>query len=593
MAQRILGIDLGTSNSSAAVLRQGKPITIPSREGASPSGKNFPSVIAFTPGGLLVGLSALRQAAANPQGTATAFKRKMGSPHKYVFQGKEYAPEELSSILLRKIREDAETHLGEKVGKAVITVPAYFNDSQRQATKKAGELAGLEVVRIINEPTAAALAYGLDKKGSHTVLVFDLGGGTLDVTLLEFGAGVFQVRATSGDTQLGGTDMDRALVDHLAGEFQKSGGADIRGDPLAMAKLREAAEQAKIILSTETRTGVNIPFFSRDPQGAPLHLKVPLTREVMEGVLRPIVERCRRPLLQVLADAKMDPAGVESVILVGGPTRMPLVRRFVEGVLGKRPEEGIDPMEAVAQGAAIQGAVLSGETGQVLLLDVTPLSLGIETLGGLMNTIIPRNTTIPTKAGELFTTAISGQKHILIHVLQGEREMVRDNFSLGRFMFEVEPAPAGAHRVGVQFTIDENGILHVLAMDTRTGKRVDHTIQSVVNIEEEKVEKMVRESLEHAMEDMKARQTAETRNELDLMVRATETGLADLEPRLSPSEGETIRASLAEARAALPTDDYTRLKNARERLDKSTQNLARLMMDEIQKKTQGAPPGPK
>lgn len=569
----IIGIDLGTSNSSAAVVQGGKPVTIPSRDGPSPYGKNFPSVLGFQRDGtVLVGEPARRQAVANPEGTVTAFKRKMGSDFRYSIFGKEYTPVDLSAILLGHIREAASDFLGEKVEKAVVTVPAYFNDAQRTATKQAGEKAGLEVVRILNEPTAACLAYGLDKKGSHRVLVFDLGGGTLDVTLLEFQGGVFQVIATSGDTQLGGTDMDRALVERLAAEAGPL-------DPTSTARLRQAAEEAKIRLSTEETTEIHLPFLNGQK-----HFKRVLTRAELEGLFLPIIERCRKPLLQALTDARLDPSAVESAVLVGGPTRMPAVRRLVTSLLGREPEAGIDPMEVVAQGAAIQGSVLAGETPSVLLLDVTPLSLGIETMGGLMNVLIPRNTTIPTKAGEMFTNHVDGQRKILIHILQGEREMAADNFSLGRFYIEVDPAPAMTHRIGVQFTIDENGILHVLAMDTRTGKKVETTVKSAVDVEDEKVQQMVKESLEHAMEDMKKRQTAEAKLGLQTAVLASVTALREFGSRLTPEERSEADAALLEAHKALETDDFNRVNGAKERLDRATQRLAALIMEEARRR---------
>ncbi|MEM3087378.1 MAG: Hsp70 family protein [Halobacteria archaeon] len=572
----IIGIDLGTSNSSAAVVRGGRPVTIPSREGPSPYGKNFPSVIGFQRDGtVLVGEPARRQAAANPEGTVAAFKRKMGSGHKYSIFGKEYTPVDLSAILLRKIREDASAHLGEPVEKAVVTVPAYFNDAQRTATKKAGEMAGLEAVRILNEPTAACLAYGLDRKGSHRVLVFDLGGGTLDVTLLEFQEGVFQVMATSGDTQLGGTDMDRALVERLSAEAGPL-------DASSTAKLREAAEEAKIRLSAEEATEINLPFL-----GGRKGFRRTLTRAELEGLFLPLLERCRGPLLQALADARLDPPAVESAVLVGGPTRMPAVRRLVASLLGKEPEAGIDPMEVVAHGAAIQGSVLAGESPSVLLLDVTPLSLGIETMGGLMNILIPRNTTIPTKAGEMFSNHVEGQRKILIHVLQGEREMAADNFSLGKFYLEVEPAPAMTHRIGVQFTIDENGILQVLAMDTRTGKKVETTVKSAVDVADERVQEMVKASVEKAMEDMKKRQTAEAKLGLQTAVLASVKALKEFGARLTPEERREADGALLEAHKALETEEFARVNAAKERLDKATRRLAAIIMEEARAQMAG------
>ncbi|MFQ5761875.1 MAG: molecular chaperone DnaK [Candidatus Bathyarchaeia archaeon] len=579
----ILGIDLGTSNSSAAILRAGKPVTIPSHEGAPASGKAFPSVVAFLRSGeTLVGEMARRQAAANPEGTITAFKRKMGTDHKYRVQGKQYSPQQIAAMLLEKIKRDAEAHLGEHVGKAVITVPAYFNDRQRTATKQAGELAGLEIVRIINEPTAASLAYGLDKPGQHRIMVFDLGGGTLDVTILELGGGVFEVKSTSGDTQLGGTDMDQAITEFIIQDFQTRTGITLHDSSLNLAKVREVAEKAKIELSTATEAQVTVPFIS-EKNNEPIHLNLTLTRVKLEELAGPIVERCRVPLMRALSDAKLTAEDIDHVILVGGPTRMPIVRRFVDGILQKPPEEGIDPMEVVAMGAAIQGAVLSGEMRDLLLLDVTPLSLGIETFGGLMNVIIPRNTTIPTKAGEMFTTAVDNQSRILIHVLQGEREMAADNFSLGRFSIDVEPAAAGMPRIGVQFTIDENGILHVLARDIRTGAEKNVTVKSAVDISGKEVEKMVQESVEHALEDMLKRQLVEAKLSAEQVLNATLKALEQYSNQLTREETEAIDKAIRELKAAVESQDPNRIKDATQNLDKSTQHLAQLMLEEVAK----------
>jgi molecular chaperone DnaK len=457
MAEKIIGIDLGTSNSAAAVVIGGRPTIIPSVEGVTLYGKAFPSYVAITKeGDLLVGEPARRQAVLNPEGTVTAWKRKMGTDYKYVIHGKEYTPQQLSAFLLQKIKRDAEAFLGEPVRKAVITVPAYFNDNQRQATKDAGVIAGLEVVRIINEPTAAALAYGLNKLDQEMrILVFDLGGGTLDVTIMEFGQGVFEVKATSGDTQLGGTDMDRALVDYIVENYRRETGIDLRKDQSAMNRVREAAERAKIELSSMTETEINLPYIAYDSSG-PKNLYMRINRATLEQVVRPIVERCRGPVMQALQDAKLSPEDIDKIILVGGPTRMPIVQQFIKEILGKEPERGVDPMECVAMGAAIQAAILAGELKDkdIVLLDVVPISLGVETLGGIFTKIIERNTTIPVKRSEIFTTAADFQTSVEIHVLQGERPMAADNVSLGRFTLSgIPPAPRGVPKIEVTFDI--------------------------------------------------------------------------------------------------------------------------------------------
>src|SRR3989339_1498932 len=442
---KIIGIDLGTSNSAAAFLEGGKPRIIPSAEGNTLYGKAFPSVVAFTKDSqVLVGEPARRQAVSNPEKTIMAAKRKMGTNHKYNIDGKEYTPQQISAFILQKIKKDAEEFLGEKINKAVITVPAYFDDNQRQATKDAGEIAGLEVVRIVNEPTSASMAYGMDKQDKQLkILVFDLGGGTLDVTVMEFGDGVFQVKSTSGDTQLGGTDMDEALVDFLASEFRKTEGIDLSKDSTAMQRLREAAEKAKIELSTVFETDLNLPFITSTNEG-PKHLQIKLTRAKLEQLIEPIIKRCKHPTEQAIKDAKLPVNQIDKIILVGGPTRMPIVRKFVEDYIGKQAERGVDPMECVAMGAAVQAGVLAGEVKDILLLDVTPLTLGIETLGGVRTPLIPRNTTVPTKKSQVFSTAEENQPAVTVNVLQGEREMSADNKSLGRFeLTGIPPAPRG------------------------------------------------------------------------------------------------------------------------------------------------------
>src|SRR5881409_3299028 len=459
-AEKILGIDLGTTNSAAAIMEAGRPVVIPSAEGQTAAGKMFPSVVAFTKEGqLVVGEPAKRQAATNPEGTIFEVKRKMGTDQKVSAYGKEYTPQQVSSFILQKIKRDAETFLGRPVKKAVITVPAHFNDNQRQATKDAGEIAGLEVDRIINEPTAACLAYGLDKTDKEMkIMVFSFGGGTHDVTLMEFGGGVFQVLATSGDTQTGGTDIDNAIVEHLLTEFQRQTGINLRNDRSAMTRLKEAAEKAKIELSTLLTTDIDLPFIASDGSG-PKNLHVTLTRAKLEDLAGPIVKRVETPIRRTLQDAKLEPKNIDRIILIGGQTRMPLVRKFVEDIVGKQAERGVDPMECVAVGAAIQGGVLAGEVKDVLLLDVTTLSLGIETLGGVTTVLISRNTTIPTKKSEIFSTAEDNQTTVEIHVLQGERQMALDNRTIGKFQLTgIPPAPRGVPQIEVTFDIDANGI---------------------------------------------------------------------------------------------------------------------------------------
>lgn len=579
---KIIGIDLGTSNSAAAVMEAGKPVIIPSAEGISAGGKAFPSVVAFTKTGeLLVGEPARRQAVMNPEGTVMAAKRKMGTDFKYKIFGKDYTPEQISAFILQKIKKDTEAYLGQRVEKAVITVPAYFNDSQRQATKDAGAIAGLEVVRIINEPTAASLAYGLDKAGKEQqILVFDFGGGTLDVTIMDFGDGVFQVKSTSGDTQLGGTDMDKSLIDYIASEFKKDMGIDLTGDKIATQRIREAAEKAKIELSTTLETDINLPFITATAEG-PKHLAMKLTRAKLESLIKPIIERMRHPVEQAIADAKLAPKDIDKVILVGGPTRMPIVQKFVEDYAGKKIERGVDPMECVAIGAAIQGAVLSGEAKEVLLLDVTPLTLGIETLGSVATPLISRNTTIPTSKSQVFSTAADSQTSVEIHVLQGERPMAGDNKSLGRFILDgIPPSPRGIPQVEVAFDIDANGILTVTAKDKATGRSQNITIKDSSRLNKEEIEKMKTEAEKFSSADRQKKELVESRNIADNLTYTAEKSLKEAGAKVSEPLKKEVEEKIAALKKTKDSDDSGAIKRATEELSQAIQRLGAEMYKE-------------
>jgi molecular chaperone DnaK len=568
---KIIGIDLGTSNSAAAVMIGGKPSIIQAAEGTSVGGKAFPSVVAFTKDGqLLVGEPARRQMISNPEGTVSAAKRKMGSDFKFYVLGKEYTPQQISAFILQKIKKDSEAFLGDTVDRAVITVPAYFNDNQRQATKDAGEIAGLQVVRIINEPTAASLAYGLDKvQKDLKIMVFDLGGGTLDVTIMEMGGGVFQVKSTSGDTQLGGTDMDNTLIDYIVEEFKKQSGLDVRNDKAAMMRIREAAEKAKIELSNIVSTEINLPFLAYDPRTGPKNLIITLTRAKLEDLLRPIIERCRAPMMQALQDGKITPADIDKIIMVGGPTRMPIVRQFVATAMGKEPERGIDPMEAVAMGAAIQGAIISGDVStDILLVDVTPLTLGVEVLGGLKEPLIERNTTIPTKKSKVFTTAADYQTAVTIHVVQGERPMAADCVSLGMFNLSgIPPAPRGVPQVEVTFDIDANGILNVAAKDLATSKEAKITITANTKLSKEEIERLKKESDNFAEADKKKKEEAEVKNEADNLIYAAEKLVReDLKDKIKPEQADRVNKAAQELKDAIASNNIDDIKTKTQEL---------------------------
>ena len=571
---KIIGVDLGTTNSEAAYLEAGRPKIIPSAEGSTFGGKMFPSVVAFTEDGeRVIGEPAKRQAVLNPERTVTRIKRKMGTDHKVKIDDKEFTPQQISAMILQKIKTDAEEFLGEEVKQAVITVPAYFNDNQRTATKDAGEIAGLEVLRLINEPTAASLAYGLDKAEEQRLLVLDLGGGTLDVTVMEIGDGVFEVVSTSGDTQLGGTDMDDEIIDWVLDGFKKQEGIDLSEDKNALQRARDACERAKIELSSTLTTTINLPFIAQKDD-KPRHLEIKLTRAKLEELVEPVLKRCEAPIRQALKDSKLSPEEIGKIILVGGPTRMPIVRERFEKILGKKAERGVDPMQCVAMGAAIQAGILAGEVKDLVLLDVTPLSLGLETLGAVTTRLVERNTTIPTKKTQVFTTAADGQTSVEIHVLQGEREMAADNTTLGRFhLIGIPPAPRGIPQVEVSLDIDANGILNVSAKDLGTGKEQKITITASTKLSQEKIDEATKEAEKYAEEDAKKRAAIEARNQADSLVYATEKTLKEMGDKLSDGTKNAVQAAVDDLKKALEGDDVSEIKAKTEKLIEVSQKI--------------------